>query len=155
MKTLAKILVFILPALLLFSCQKSHFITDQNEREIIYADFELKKKEMAHGNLFGIFEQEMPLKEKEALMFLYAYMPISDIADFDGEYHLKNVQSAFLAQKEMTCGKNIPEREFRHFVLPVRANNEKLDDARQVFYEELKDRVKNLNLYDAVLEVNH
>ena len=48
-----------------------------------------------------------------------------------------------------------PEREFRLFVLPIRVINENLDDCRKVFYEELKDRVKNLSLYDAVLEVNH
>ena len=55
----------------------------------------------------------------------------------------------------MPWGKLIPEREFRHFVLPVRVNNENLDNSRKVFYEELKDRVKNLSLHDAVLEVNH
>ena len=41
-----------------------------------------------------------------------------------------------------------------HFVLPIRVNNEDLDDSRKVFYEELKERVKGLSLYDAVLEVN-
>jgi transglutaminase-like putative cysteine protease len=34
-------------------------------------------------------------------------------------------------------------------------NNEQLDSARVVFYKELKDRVKSLSLYDAILEVNH
>ena len=29
---------------------------------------------------------------------------------------------------------------FRHFVLPIRVNNENLDDSRRVFYDELKDR---------------
>ena len=47
------------------------------------------------------------------------------------------------------------EREFKHFVLPVRVNNENLDTARMVFYRELKDRVKNLSMEDAILEVNH
>ena len=51
--------------------------------------------------------------------------------------------------------KVIPEDLFRHFVLPVRVNNEHLDSARVVFYEELKNRVKSLSLYDAILEVNH
>ena len=39
--------------------------------------------------------------------------------------------------------------------MPVRVNNENLDDSRFVFYEELKDRVKDLTLYEAVLEINH
>lgn len=55
----------------------------------------------------------------------------------------------------MPWGESIPDREFMHFVLPFRVNNENLDSCRMVFYSELKDRVKNLSLYDAVLEVNH
>lgn len=55
----------------------------------------------------------------------------------------------------MPWGKEIPDDVFRHFVLPIRVNNENLDDSRRVFYNELKDRVKNLSLHDAVLEVNH
>ena len=34
-------------------------------------------------------------------------------------------------------------------------NNENLDSARIVIYDMLKERVKGLNMYDAVLEVNH
>ena len=55
----------------------------------------------------------------------------------------------------MPWGRTVPEREFKHFVLPVRVNNENLDDSRKVFYAELKDRVKNLSMKDAILEVNH
>ena len=94
-------------------------------------------------------------EQKEAMTFLYAYMPLADIADHPGEFYLENVDYAFKAREEMPWGKVVPEREFRHFVLPIRVNNENLDDSRKVFYEELKDRVKNLSLYDAVLEVNH
>lgn len=32
---------------------------------------------------------------------------------------------------------------FRHFVLPVRVNNENLDNAREVFRQELMPRVEN------------
>ena len=34
--------------------------------------------------------------------------------------------------------------KFLHFVLPVRVNNENMDESRMVFYAELKDHVKNL-----------
>ena len=44
----------------------------------------------------------------------------------------------------MPWGKSMAEEIFRHFVLPVRVNNENLDDSRTVFFAELKDRVKNL-----------
>lgn len=52
-------------------------------------------------------------------------------------------------------GDQIPDELFRHFVLPIRVNNENLDDSRRVFYGELKDRVKHLSMKDAILEVNH
>ena len=44
---------------------------------------------------------------------------------------------------------------FRHFVLVYRVNNENLDSSRLVFFNELKDRIKNMTMYDAALEVNH
>ena len=55
----------------------------------------------------------------------------------------------------MPWGDSIPDDIYRHFVLPIRINNENIDSSRVVFYEELKDRVKGLSMYDAVLEVNH
>ena len=55
----------------------------------------------------------------------------------------------------MPWGKSVPDREWRHFVLPVRVNNEDLDLSRPAFYDELKDRVKGLSMKEAILEVNH
>ncbi len=54
----------------------------------------------------------------------------------------------------MPWGDSIPEDIF-HFVLPVRINNENLDESRMVFFDELKRPGEGLSLYDAVLEVNH
>ncbi len=93
--------------------------------------------------------------EQEALDFLYRYMPLPDSVDYPREYWERCVQTTLQAREEMPWGKTIPEREWKHFVLPVRVNNENLDDARTVFYHELKDRVKGMSMYDAVLEVNH
>ena len=97
----------------------------------------------------------MTPEERDALTFMYAYMPIGDITDYSGDFYLKNIRSSFQARNEMPWGDSIPEDIFRHFVLPVRINNENLDESRMVFFDELKDRVKGLSLYDAVLEVNH
>ncbi len=82
-------------------------------------------------------------------------MPIGDLTDYEGDLYLRSVRSTFKAQQEMPWGDSIPEDIFRHFVLPIRVNNETLDESRIVFYDELKDRVKNLSLHDAILEVNH
>lgn len=82
-------------------------------------------------------------------------MPLPDSVDYSREYWLENIDYALQAGKEMSWGKRVPEREWRHFVLPVRVNNENLDDSRKVFYEELKERVSGLSMADAILEVNH
>ncbi len=135
--------------------QSSHFITDDSYRTQVETDLQARQSVITEGNLFTVFNQNLTLEEKEALSFLYAYMPAGDIANYSGEFFLKNVQTSFLAKKEMPWGNIIPEDIFRHFVLPIRVNNENMDESRMVFYNELKDRVKGLTLHDAVIEVNH
>lgn len=154
MKTLIS---FLLTIVFLAGCQNAaHFISDKVTKEQIEKDFSAKQQALPHGELFGIFnDSTLTETEKEALTFLYAYMPIGDVTDYSGEFYLQNIRSSFNTQEEMPWGESIPEEIFRHFVLPVRVNNENMDESRMVFYEELKDRVKHLSLYDAVLEVNH
>ena len=141
---------------LLAACGESHFMTDASYRSRVEQDFQQKKALMPQGELFTILDDaSLSTYEQEALEFLYAYMPLADITDYSGEFHLMNIRASQRAAEEMPWGKTIPEDLFRHFVLPVRVNNEQLDSARVVFYKELKDRVKSLSLYDAILEVNH
>ena len=100
-------------------------------------------------------EKKKAFGEEEALEFIYQYMPLGDSVDYTEDYYRECIHYAFLAKEEMPWGASIPEREFKHFVVPVRVNNENLDRFRATYYEELKGRVKDLSLYDAVLEVNH
>lgn len=138
------------------SCNnQQHFITDAAYRAEVENDFQAKQAALPNGNLFAVFNDQMTPEEREALTFMYAYMPIGDITDYNGDFYLKNIRSSFQARNEMPWGDSIPEDIFRHFVLPVRVNNENLDESRMVFFDELKDRVKGLSLYNAVLEVNH
>lgn len=155
MKRVARLLGFLGLVCLLASCGKRSFITDTSYRQRVEQDFNQKKERLPQGDLFAIFDTDLTSYEREALEFLYAYMPLADIADYSGEFHLMNVRASQKAADEMPWGKVISEDLFRHFVLPVRVNNEHLDSARVVFYEELKNRVKSLSLYDAILEVNH
>ncbi|MEI7595659.1 MAG: transglutaminase-like domain-containing protein [Bacteroidota bacterium] len=158
MKTSINTLFAILFAIIILqSCDNKHFITDSNYRTLVEKQFE-KQKELAKNRsiqLFSVFDQKLSLEEKEALQFLYAYMPLNDLADNDGNFFLRNVKTTFEAKKTFPWCKTIPEDIFRHFVLPIRVNNEDLDSARIVFYKELKDRVKNLSMKEAALEVNH
>ena len=87
--------------------------------------------------------------------FLYQYMPLPDKTDYPRAFYEKNVELSLQAKAEMPWGKSVPEREFRHFVVPVRVNNENLDNSREVFYDQLRERVRGLSMADAILEVNH
>lgn len=153
-----KSIIFFISILLIFaSCtqKETHFISDAQQRNDVESDLKAKMQQLPEGDLFSIFNTELTLKEREALQFLYAYMPLGDITDYSGEYYKENIDLSFKAKEEMPWENDIPEREFNHFVLPVRTNNENLDDFRATYYEELKARVQNLSLYDAILEVNH
>lgn len=137
--------------------QENHFITDKAYRDYTYRMFERQKvfASIRPNSIFDAFRQNLTTEEHEALTFLYAYMPFSDLADYDNDFFLKNVRITFEARNYFSWGKTIPELVFRHFVLPCRVNNENMDTARMVFFRELKDRVKNMSMKDAALEVNH
>jgi len=149
---------FLILLLLTISCTdtETHFLNDPAYRKQVKHDFKAKKKILPHGNLFEVFErQDLTTEEREALEFLYAYMPVADIMNKDGAYFLEQTRSSLQTKAEMEWGAQIPEMIFRHFVLPVRVNNEDLDNARPIFAKELKDRVKGMSMREAVLEINH
>ena len=156
MKRYLRILMLAAVCMVAYSCDYKPFFSDRAQWEETEAAFARKKAFFADGRFFAVFDEaEMTSEEREAMTFLYAYMPLSDITDYEGEFYLGNVRMAFKVWREMPWGKDVPEKEFRHFVLPIRVNNENLDSSRWVFYDELAERVKGLSMYDAVLEVNH
>lgn len=154
-----KYMLLPLSVLLLFaSCKKNHFITDRSYRQQVEQDF-MKRTELVADSalrnaLFGGLDT-LALSEQEALKFLYAYMPYSDLADYDRDFFLKQVRAAFKAREDFAWGKTVPEDIFRHFVMVYRVNNEDLDTARLYMQEQLRERLKGLSMYDAALEVNH
>ncbi len=140
------------------ACQKEmHLITDTNYLAKVDSQFQRQKALCTNKDsaLFHVFNKSLSPFETQALKFLYAYMPLSDLADYDGEFYLKNIQSSAQAKLTMPWSEKIPENIYRHFVLPIRVNTETLDTARLVFYQALKDRVAGLSMEAAVLEVNH
>ena len=134
-----------------------HFITDAAYRTKVETAF--KQKINLVGKQF--YDQKMLKQQKAtgdeqgALQFLYAYMPVADVTDYPTSFFLENVRTSFEARNQMAWGNKVPELLFRHFVLPVRINNENLDNSRMVFFKELKERVKGLGMKEAILEVNH
>ena len=116
------------------------------------------QKELTANSLqpiWTVLDKPVSKNEEQALKFLYAYMPLSDLADYSPEFMLANVRQSLLARKEMIWGNNLPEEEFLHFVLPLRVNNENLDSFRLVYYAELKARINGLTMREAALEINH
>ena len=94
-------------------------------------------------------------EKTDYVAFLYKYMPTSDSVDYSREYWERQVAMSERARKEMPWAKLVPETEWKHFVVPVRVNNESLDDARSVIYEELAPRIMGMTMEEAALEVNH
>ena len=153
MKNRFCLLFALLFALFSFEAVNAQKTFDKNGK--IARDFNKRRKIIGDESYFAVFDRGLTGEQRQAMQFLYAYMPLPDIADYTGDYHLNNVSYALKARYEMPWGKSVPVREFLHFVLPVRVNNEDLDNSREVFYQELKDRVAGLSMHDAVLEVNH
>ncbi|MBR1539126.1 MAG: transglutaminase domain-containing protein, partial [Bacteroidales bacterium] len=85
--------------------------------------------------------------------FLYANMPHPDLAAHPHAYWQANVDKTLEVRERM--GWDIPEREFLHFVLPLRVNNEPLDDFRTLYADTLCARVAGMTLGQAALEINH
>ena len=139
-----RITLFLLTLGILLSCSEKTYVKDYNAR-----------METNGGALVPMMTlpEGITAQERDALQFLYAYMPLADVTDSTAEFYLANVRKSLQAREEMPW--KAPEREFRHFVLPLRTNNEDLDSARLVFYDELKPRVEKLSMKEAILEVNH
>ncbi len=147
-----RIILGALGALLLFSCSGNHFLTDRQYRATVQQDYQTRASAW-NGALapFMALPDTLDRAEKEALTFLYAYMPLADVTDYPTQFHLDYVRAALAAKG---CW-DVPEREFRHFVLPLRVNNENLDGHRAVFQTELLPRIEGLGMQEAILEVNH
>ena len=151
---------------MLSSCEVHHFISDTAYRRQVEEDLGTRMEELSplyldidYGtrsitcNYGYVKDCYLTTAELDALEFLYAYMPVADLTDYTADFFLQNVRASFLAREEM--GWDVPERIFRHFVLPIRVNNENLDTSRVAFYRELKPRIEGMAMKDAILEVNH
>lgn len=120
---------------------------------------------LSFATLWSAIAAEMPKEasklkatpeELELLGELYRMMNPADAANRTPQFYLDNaVRPAMKARAEMPWGKNVSERDFRHFVLPLRVNNEAIDTHRSIFYSELSPRIKDMSMADAILEINH
>lgn len=114
-----------------------------------------KNVSMVGKQFFNLKGLKPTAEELSDLKFLYAYMTVADMTDYPTSFYLDNVRATQRARKELPWGKEVSDQLYRHFVLPLRVNNENLDYARVAFYDSLKTRVEGLSMKEAILEVNH
>ncbi|BBH20648.1 transglutaminase [Paenibacillus baekrokdamisoli] len=127
------------------------------QKEMIQEKFTYKKQ-LAHlrdKQLFQVFQQDLTEEETMLLQFLFAYMPLNDLADYNGDMFLSHIRKTLKIRDAVPWGKDIPDHLFLHFVLPYRVNNENIEDSRDFLFDQLFDRVKTLTLNDAILETNY
>ena len=87
------------------------------------------------------------------LDFLYDNMPVDDEFAYDHTFWEENVAKTLEIRDRM--GWDVPEREFLHFVLPVRVGDEPLDRFRLEYADSICAAVEGMNMSDAVLEINY
>lgn len=152
LKYIAVLIIALGPA-----CTSKHLITDKEYMKLVEKSFN-ERMQLAinrENKLSLVYDEELSPEQSEGLKFLYAFMPLSDLADYDDDFFLANINMALRSRKETPWGKGIPEDIFLHYVLPCRVNNENLDSFRIVFYDEILNRVKGMDISEAALEINH
>ncbi|MDZ7634953.1 MAG: hypothetical protein U5L72_11240 [Bacteroidales bacterium] len=151
-----------LPALtvmaVLLSCSNNHLIVERSFRNDVLNDYRGRTERYGpvRSDLFGITDTISDVPAREAVSFLLAYMPLSDLAVYEPGY-LTEHASAALADKE---GDATGSQVFRLTsslisILPLQSQSIKIPyDFRIIYYDELKERVNGLNAVEAALEIN-
>jgi hypothetical protein len=154
-----KYLRTLLPLFLIFAagCSGKHLIKDKEYLDLISKSFDERKQLSSHRDkeLYSVFNRDLSVQQSEALKFLYSFMPLSDLADYSGDFFLANADAALKTITVTPWGGTIPENIILHYVLPCRVNNENLDSFRIVYQNELLARVKGMDMTQAALEINH
>lgn len=152
-----RLFLLLLPLLIASCVQEKPLITNPDRLSDINKMLKVQKELTSNAQLpiWNILENPASENEGQAMQFLYAYMPLSDLADYPPQFMQANVRQSLEARKDAPWGKIIPEDEFLHFVLPLRVNNENLDSFRLVYYAEIKARIAGLPMKEAALEINH
>jgi transglutaminase-like putative cysteine protease len=105
--------------------------------------------------LFSAIQSTRGADERDALTFLLATSPLSDITAHDGAFFLSAVRRTLAMRLEFRWSDRVPDSLFLHFVLPLRVNNEALDSARLILPGMLRERLQYMSMRSVVLEINH
>jgi hypothetical protein len=80
--------------------EKKHFISDAEYRAQVEKDFAARESICAAAGV-NLESMGLAADEKEALQFLYAYMPLGDIVNHDPEFYLQHYELTKQACNEM------------------------------------------------------
>lgn len=94
-------------------------------------------------------------EEKVCMQYLFAYMPLSDLANYEGSLFLKFVRQALKVRAKMPWGEKLEDTLFLNDVLQYRINNENIEFFSQDFFEAIYPHIKNLSMYEAAVAVNY
>jgi len=89
------------------------------------------------------------------LKYIYAFMPISDMAAYDHDIYINIVRQALFVQTQNLWNEKIPEAIWLNNVLQYRINNENIEFNREYFFDELYERIQNKTSEEAVIEINY
>ena len=106
-------------------------------------------------NIITTNMEKLDGNHRVAMEYVYSSLPLSDIADYEFTLLYSFVKHAFMVAETMEWMKQIPESYFLHYVLHPRINSEDMSEHRELFYNMLYKRVKNMSMKEAVLEVNN
>lgn len=149
-------LPILMVALLYAGCTTDNQFARLHERTIVENDFQdrIRILDGTDNNLLNPLYGNHDSSFEFCYKFILAYSPLSDLADYTGEFHEANTSLAIQSRHETNWGSSVPDELFLHYVLPVRVNNENLDSFRIKYSEELFLRVEGLDARQAALEIN-
>lgn len=92
--------------------------------------------------------------EQIFMKYLYAYMPLSDVGMYSVDVIYSYAKHGAFLFEQSKFSEKIELEYFLNYVLSHRINSEDITVCRPFFYELVWERVKDLSLVDAILEVN-
>ena len=90
--------------------------------EQINKDFKARYKATPCALPAQALQQAKSEEARQALKFLYTYMYWPDVVDYEPSFFVRQTEAALRARREMPWGQRVPQREWQHFVLPVRVS---------------------------------